>query len=72
MSAPINTMKEAHSLMAEVEYASRIATSTWKSGYDAGREIGFNEGLQAAQELIGGKDPQQIIMERRAKLKSEA
>jgi hypothetical protein len=48
-----------------------LANGTYKAGYDAGREIGFNEGLQAAQELIGGKAPEQIILERRKKMEAE-
>jgi hypothetical protein len=48
-----------------------LANDSYKAGYDAGREIGFNEGLQAAQELIAGKAPEQIILERRKKLEAE-
>jgi flagellar biosynthesis/type III secretory pathway protein FliH len=48
-----------------------LANDTYKAGYAVGREIGFNEGLQAAQELIGGKAAEQIILERRAKLAAE-
>lgn len=53
-----------------IKLAIDLANDTYKAGYDSGRDIGFNEGLQAAQELIGGKSPEQIIMERRAKLKA--
>lgn len=48
-----------------------LANDSYQAGYREGREIGFNEGLQAAQELIGGKSPEQIILERREKLKAE-
>jgi hypothetical protein len=54
-----------------IKHVVDLANDTYKAGYDVGREIGFNEGLQAAHELIGGKDHEQIILERRAKLKAE-
>lgn len=54
-----------------IKAAIHLANETFTAGYAAGREIGFNEGLQAAQELIGGKQPEQIILERRAKLEAE-
>lgn len=54
-----------------IKAAINLANDSYKSGYDAGREIGFNEGLQAAQELIGGKAPEQIILERRERLAAE-
>lgn len=54
-----------------IKFAAQIAKDTWKAGYDNGREIGFNEGLQAAQELICGKLAEQIISERRETLKAE-
>jgi hypothetical protein len=50
-----------------IQVAIDLASESYKAGYDAGRDIGFNEGLQAAQELIGGKAPEQIIMERHVK-----
>lgn len=55
-----------------IKAAIDLANDSYKSGYDAGREIGFNEGLQAAQELIAGKAPEQIILERRERMKGEA
>ena len=54
-----------------IKAAVQLGNETFKAGYDLGRELGFNEGLQAAQELIGGKAPEQILMERRAQLKAE-
>lgn len=58
-------------LAFDIQAAAQRSVDTYKAGYDAGREIGFNEGLQAAQELIGGKAAEQIIMERRAKIAAE-
>ena len=54
-----------------IKAAVNVANATFKAGYDVGRELGFNEGLQAAQELIGGKAPEQIILERRKKIAAE-
>jgi len=54
-----------------IKEAMRHSTDTFKAGFNCGREVGFNEGLQAAQELIGGKAPEQIILERRKKLAAE-
>lgn len=54
-----------------VQAVVNLSNGTYKAGYDIGREIGFNEGLQAAQELIGGKPAEQIILERRKKLAAE-
>lgn len=54
-----------------IKAAIDLANDSYKGGFDAGREIGFNEGLQAAQELIGGKPAEQIILERREKLAAE-
>jgi flagellar biosynthesis/type III secretory pathway protein FliH len=54
-----------------IKAALNLANESYQGGYEAGREIGFNEGLQAAQELIGGKSPEQIILERREKLEAE-
>jgi flagellar biosynthesis/type III secretory pathway protein FliH len=50
-----------------IEAAIDLANETYQAGFAAGRDIGFNEGLQAVQDLIGGKTPEQIIMERRVK-----
>jgi hypothetical protein len=54
-----------------IKAALELANESYRGGYDAGREIGFNEGLQAAQELIAGKAAEQIILERRKKLEAE-
>jgi hypothetical protein len=54
-----------------IRTAAKHGTDTFKAGYNCGREIGFNEGLQAAQELIAGKAAEQIILERRKKLEAE-
>ena len=61
-------MSAAHDAIKE---AMQHSTDTFKAGFNCGREIGFNEGLQAAQELINGKAPEQIILERRAKMAAE-
>lgn len=55
----------------DIKAAMQHSTDTFKAGFNCGREIGFNEGLQAAQELIAGKSAEQVILERRAKLKAE-
>lgn len=54
-----------------IKAAIELANDSYDGGFAAGREVGFTEGLQAAQELIGGKLPEQIILERRAKLAAE-
>lgn len=54
-----------------IKAAIDLSNESYKAGFYAGRDIGFNEGLQAAQELIGGKAPEQIILERRKKLAAE-
>lgn len=50
-----------------IKAAIDLANGSYKSGYDEGYRVGFNEGLQAAAELIGGKSAEQIIAERQAK-----
>lgn len=54
-----------------IKAAIDLANDSYQGGFAEGREIGFNEGLQAASELIAGKSPEQIILERREKLKAE-
>lgn len=54
-----------------IKAAIDLANESYNGGYEAGREIGFNEGLQAASDLIAGKAAEQIILERREKLKAE-
>lgn len=54
-----------------IKAAITLANDSYIAGYNEGRDIGFNEGLQAAQELIAGKPAEQIILERREKLAAE-
>lgn len=54
-----------------IKAAIDLANDSYLAGHREGREVGFNEGLQAAKELIAGKAPEQIILERRERMKAE-